>query len=258
MQYRFSSLVVGVMVSLGAASMSARAEIVTTLPTSAIEANTTFTFSAKAVTAMKLLDLSASALGNTTAVGTSGWSYNLPVTQVTTALGLLPPSLTPVSGRADGAALKIAGLDGGLVLANFALDFKRNVLSADFTSESGTIKGMDIYSFNVKEGLKLSTSGGLSMKMSMDQMFLTAGARAAFIDALYLPDFTDAVMAKLDFGTMDVNISPMLRSPVNDKLFKPTLAMATAVPEAPSMVLMALGLFGIAVASRRRPAQAKA
>jgi len=255
MQYRFSSLVVGVMVSLGAASMSARAEIVTTLPTSSIEADTVFSFSSQAVRAMKLLDLSATAMGNATPYGTSGWAYNLPVTEVTTSLGLLPPSLTPVSGRADGSALKIAGADGGLVLANFALDFKRNVLSADFTSASGTVKGMDIYTFHVAEGLHLSTNGGLSMKMNMDQMFLTAGARAAFIDALYLPDFTDAVMAKLDFGTMAVNISPLLRTPVNDRLFKPTLAMATPVPEAPSLAAMMLGLAGLAMVTRRRRAQ---
>jgi len=254
MQYRFSSVVVGVMVALGAASMAARAEIVTTLPTSAIDANTNFSFSSKAITAMKLLDINASALGNTTNIGGSPWSFNLPVTEVTTAIGLLPPSLTPVSGRADGSGLRIGSADGALVLANFALDFKRNVLSADFTTSAGTVKGMDVYSFHVKDGLHLSTSGGLSMKMSMDQMFLTSGARAAFIDALALPDFTDAVMAKLDFGTMAVDISPMLRSPVNDRLFKPTLAaasLATPVPEAPSMAAMLLGLFGVALVSRR-------
>lgn len=255
MQYRFQTMVVGVMVALGAASMSARAAIVTTLPTSAIDANTTFTFSTKAVTALNLLDLSASALGNASSVGGNPWSYNLPVTEITTALSLLPPSLTPVAGRADGSGLRIGGSDGALVLANFALDFKRNILSADFTSSAGTVKGLDVYSFRVADDLHLSTSGGLSMKMNMDQMYLTSGARAAFIDALALPEFVDGVMAKIDFGTMAVDISPMLRLPVNDRLLKPSvasMALATQVPEAPSVATMMLGLLGVALISRRR------
>jgi hypothetical protein len=229
--------------------LPAQAGIVTTLPTAALDATTTFSFSSQAVTAMRLLDISASALGNASATAGKAWSFDMPVTQVTVSANLLPLSLTPLAGKATGSALGINGPDGGLVLANFAMDFQRNMLMGDLITSAGTTKGMDLYSFHVANGLSLSTTGGLSMKMSMDQMYLTAAARASFIDALQLPDFTDAVMAKLDFGTLSVSIAPSLRLGVSDKAY--TLS-AAAVPEAPSMACMFLGLAGLAWVSRRR------
>jgi hypothetical protein len=234
-----------------AVALPAQAGIVTTLPTAALDATATFSFSSQAASAMKLLDVSASALGNASATAGKAWSFDMAVTQVTVSANLLPLSLTPVSGKATGSALGISGPDGGLVLANFAMDFQRNMLMGDLITSAGTTKGMDLYSFHVANGLSLSTAGGLSMKMSMDKMFLTAAARASFIDALQLPDFTDAVMAKLDFGTLSVNIAPSLRLGVSDKAF--TMAAASvAVPEAPSLALMFLGLAGLAWVSRRR------
>ncbi len=234
-----------------AVAMPAQASIVTTLPTAALDADAVFSFSSQAVTAMKLLGVSASGLGNASAVAGNAWAFNMPVTQVTVAANLLPLSLSPVSGKATGSALGIYGPDGSLVLANFALDFQRNMLKADLITSAGTTQAMDLYSFHVANGLSLSTAGGLSMKMSMDQMVMTATARASFIEALQLPDFTDAVMAKIDFGTMSVNISPSLRLGLSDKPF--TLA-PVAVPEAPSVALMALGMAGLAWVSRRRRA----
>jgi hypothetical protein len=231
--------------------LPAQASIVTTLPTAALDADAVFSFSSQAATAMKLLGVSASGLGNASAVAGNAWAFNMPVTQVTVAANLLPLSLTPVSGKATGSALGINGPDGSLVLANFALDFQRNMLKADLITSAGTTKAMDLYSFHVANGLSLSTAGGLSMKMSMDQMFMTATARASFIDALQLPDFTDGVMAKIDFGTMSVNISPGLRLGLSDKAFTMT---ASAVPEAPSVALMALGIAGLTWVSRRRSA----
>lgn len=232
-----------------AVAVPAQAGIVTTLPTAALDADSVFSFSSQAVTAMKLLDVSASGLGNAKATAGNAWAFDMPVTQVTVSANLLPLSLTPVSGKATGSALGINGPDGSLVLANFALDFKRNMLMADMITSAGTTKAMDLYSFHVANGLSLSTAGGLSMKMSMDQMYMTTAARASFIDALQLPDFTDAVMAKIDFGTMSVNISPSLRLGVSDK---PFTMSSMAVPESPSMAYMVLGLAGLAWVSRRR------
>jgi hypothetical protein len=248
---RFGLRSLGGLACAVAVAMPAQAGIVTTLPTSALDADAVFSFSSQAITAMKLLDVSASGLGNASAVAGNAWSFNMPVTQVTVSANLLPLSLTPVSGKATGSALGINGPDGSLVLANFALDFQRNMLKADMITSAGTTKAMDLYSFHVAKDLSLSTAGGLSMKMSMDQMYMTATARASFIDALQLPDFTDAVMAKIDFGTMSVDIAPSLRLGLSDKAF---LMAPVAVPEAPSMALMLLGLGGLACVSRRRRA----
>ncbi|MEY4765671.1 MAG: hypothetical protein RI907_2344 [Pseudomonadota bacterium] len=252
MKFPSHPVVVGVVAAAGA--LSAQAGIVTTLPTAALDANTTFTFSTQAAKAMNLLDLSVSALGNASAVAGNAWSFNMPVTQVTTSLNLLPMSLTPLSGKATGSALDIQGPDGRLVLANFALDFQRNMMTADVTTGLGTTKGMDLYTFRVAEGLQISSNGGLSLSMSMDQMYLTSGARASFVQALQLPDFTDAVMAKIDFGKMMVNISPSLRDGMNvaNKAF---VVAPAAVPEPASMAYMLLGMLGVALVSRRKQAQ---
>jgi hypothetical protein len=250
MQFRMTTFARGAAVGLAfaAQALSASAAIVTTLPTSLLDADATFSFSSTAVKAMTLLGVNAQALGNATNVAGNAWAFNMPVTEVTVAASLLPLSLTPESGKATGSALRIAGPDGGLVLANFALDFNRNVLKADLTTSAGTTKAMDIYGFNVADKLNVSMNGGLSLNMSMNKMILTSGARASFLDALQLPDFADAVMAKLDFGTMDINITPSLRMGVSDKAY---VARASMVPEQTSMVYMVLGLLGLSMVSRR-------
>ncbi len=250
MQFRMTTFARGAALGLAVAvqSLTASAAIVTTLPTTLLDADATFSFSSLSIKAMGLLGVSAQGLGNTTNVTGNAWAFNMPVTEVTVAASLLPLSLTPEAGKATGSALRIAGPDGGLVLANFSLDFKRNVLKADLTTSAGTTKAMDIYGFNVAEKLSVSMNGGLSLNMSMNNMFLTTGARASFLDALQLPDFADAVMAKLDFGTMAINIAPSLRMGVSDKAY---VAQATMVPEETSMAYMVLGLLGLSMVSRR-------
>ena len=244
--FRFAPFA-AISLSLAAGWGSAQAAIVTTLPTSALDANTTFSFSSTASGAMSLLGISAKALGTSTNVDGNAWSFNMPVTEVTISTSLLPLSISPVSGKATGAALGINGASGSLILANFALDFQRNVMTGDLITSAGTTKGVDLYNFHVADGLSLSTSGGLSLKMSMDQMYLTSTARASFVSALKLPSFTDAVMAQLDFGQMMVEISPALRLGVSGKAFTGTVA----VPEAPSLAMMVLGMLGVAWVSRR-------
>ncbi len=250
MKFRITTFARGAALGVAFAvqSMSASAALVTTLPTTLLDADAVFSFSSISIKAMGLLGVSATALGNASNVAGNAWSFNMPVTEVAVGISLLPPSITPVSGKATGSALRIAGPDGGLVLANFALDFNRNVLKADLTTSSGTTKGMDIYGFHVADKLSVSMSGGLSLDMAMDKMILTSGARASFMDALQLPDFADAVMSTLDFGTMKVNISPSLRMGVSDKAFT---ANASMVPEQPSLAYMLMGLVGLAMVSRR-------
>jgi hypothetical protein len=230
-----------------ALSASMAQAITITLPTTALDAQSVFTFNSNTVDVMGLFGVGVRALGNSRASASNAWAFEMPVTQVVVSASLLPLALTPVSGQTMGSALDIKGAKGELVLANFSLDFQRSMLVADLTTSGGTLKGFDVYSFHVADGLHLSTSGGLSMQMTLDQMMLTTGAQNQFASALKLPSFAKAAMATLDFGTLSIDIAPGLRFGVSDKAYA-----ASVVPEAPKPAMLLLGLVGVAWVSRRR------
>lgn len=232
--------------SLALSSVAAQA-ITVTLPTTALNAQSVFSFNSDTVDVMGMFGVGVSALGNARASATQAWAFEMPVTEVVVSASLLPLALKPVSGETMGSALDIKGSKGELVLANFSVDFQRNMLTADLTTSAGTLKGFDVYSFHVADGLHLSTTGGLSMQMTLDQMMLTTGAQNQFASALKLPSFAKAAMATLDFGTLSINISPSLRLGVSDKAYS-----ASVVPEAPQAAMLLLGLAGVAWVSRRR------
>ena len=74
----------GVASLLVAAAWPASAGLVTTINTSALEANARLDFSTDAVQAMNGVGISRTALGTTKAIGTGGVSFNMPVTSATT------------------------------------------------------------------------------------------------------------------------------------------------------------------------------
>ena len=250
-QKGLSATLVGV--SMMAASMGAQATgMPLTLPTANLNAKSTFNFSDDATYYMDGLGVKVSALGNTKQVtGGETLSFNMPVTEVSVGVSLLPPALTPIAGEAMGSALAFtrAG-SSGFALANFGMDFKRNVLQADFITSSGTTKSMDIFNFQVDQGLKISMNGGLSLTMNMDNMFLTNAAATSFGAALNLPQYAKNVLTMMDFGSLAVAIDPSLRFGVSDKAF--TANALSAVPEAPQAAMMLLGLVGLAAISHRR------
>ena len=230
------------------AGAGAAQAITMTLPTTLLDAEATFKFSEESSFLMGNMGVSVSALGNTVQ-GAGGWSFMMPITEVTLNASIFPIGLKPVSGEAIGSSLLIQGRKGALSLSNFEMDFKRNIMMADLTTAAGTVKSSDIFSFNVAKGLHVSTTGGLSMDMSLTNMTLTSGAQGAFMSALQLPSFLSAALPLLDLGTLDVEISPSLRFGVSAKPF------VTAVPEASSAAMLALGLVGIALVSRRKLTQ---
>jgi hypothetical protein len=241
---RIASVALGITASTLSTSASA---LTMTLPTTNLNAMSTFSFNSDVQDIMSNMGMYVGALGNSQQVKDGIWSFDMPVTQVSLNASLIPLSLTPVSGKATGSALGIYSEEGALQLANFSLDFKRNVLQADLITTAGTTKNFDVYNFKVDQGLHLSTSGGLSMKMALTNMMLTTGAQSAFTQALALPTFASAILGNMDFGRLDINISPSLRFGVSDKPYT-----ATMVPEAPSVGMFALGLLGIAITARRR------
>lgn len=250
MAYQFKSALKLASASIGfvAASLSTSASAITmTLPTTNLDANSVFSFNSGTQNLMSRMGVYVTGLGNSKQTSPTAWSFEMPVTEVALSMSLLPLKLSPVSGKASGSALGIYSEDGGLQLANFSLDFKRNILSADLTTADGINKNFDVYNFSVSQDLHVSTVGGLSMQMSLTQMKLTSGAQTAFSQALQLPDFVAIALGKLDFGQLDINISPGLRSNVSDKPYA-----ASMVPELPSMSMFVLGLLALSVTAQRK------
>lgn len=235
------------LVAVGMGGMAAGAHAINmTIPTTLLDAESQFNFSSTASRLMDNMGIEVLALGNTKNVGGSAWNFMMPVTQVTLNASIFPLGLTPVSGYASGSGLMIRGEEGALTLSNFGLDFERNILTADLSTANGLLKKFDVYSFKVDQGLHVSLDGGLGMKMSLIDMTLTSGAQSQFASALSLEPFAVAVLSKVNFGSLDVDINAGLRFGLSDK------ALVAAVPEASPMAMLALGLVGIAFVSRRR------
>jgi hypothetical protein len=241
---------------LGAAALLVAAALpasafVTTLNTSALAANARLDFSADAVNALDTAGITRKALGTTTAVGTGGASFNLPVTTASVDIGLLPPSLTAVSGASIGAALDLnRGAGKDLILGNFTVDFKNKKVSGDAWS-NGVKSALDIYTFNIAQGLTISTKGGLSLKAKVDHLTLTSAAVDTFASALKVPGVLKTTLAGLDYGSISVDIGVALRSggAVSGKAYTPP-----PVPEPSTYALMGLGLLAAAKVARRKKA----
>lgn len=217
-----------------------------TLPTTNVDAEAVYSFSEDAVSLFQLVGVSVSALGNTQPTGGDGWSFMMPITEVTLKASLFPIGLSPVAGEASGSGLLIQKGTNQLSLANFTLDFSRNVMLADISSRNGNVSQFDLFSFTVKDDLHLSTSGGLSMAMSLENMTLTSGAQTEFIRGLRLNAIERMALPGLNVGSLDIDISPGLRFNVSDK---PLMA---PVPELSTWMMLAAGMFGIAFVSRRK------
>lgn len=229
--------------SLGA---SAAMALPITIPTTFIDAETTFTFNSDTADLMSAMNIGVSALGNSVDDG-SHWNFMMPVTQVSLNVSLFPASIKPISGFASGSGLLIHSDGGALSLANFGLDFKRNVLTADLGTVDGKItKSFDVFSFKVTEGLHLSTKGGLSMKMQLDEMTLTQQAQSAFTWSLALDELAQSALPYLNFGSLSVDINPSLRFGLSSK------PLVSPVPEPSSWTMLAVGMLAIAAISRRR------
>lgn len=230
------------------ASSSAQA-INITLPTTNVDAQAVYSFSEDATSLFQMVGVSVSALGNTRAAGGDGWSFMMPVTEVTLNASIFPIGLSPVAGEASGSGLLIQKGSNQLSLANFTLDFSRNVMLADISSRNGSFTQIDLFDFSVKDQLHLSMNGGLSIAMSLENLTLTSGAQTQFIWGLRLNTFERMALPGLNMGSLAIDISPGLRFNVSDK---PLIA---AVPESSTWLMLASGMLGIAFVARRKMAR---
>jgi hypothetical protein len=228
-----------------------------TLDTSGLQANAVFSLSPLAVDLMFAANTVMTGLGTTGAlaptVTSDGYvlpNFNLPINKVDVSLGLPPfsPLVSPNYGDTTGAALQITRGSRSVTLANFVVDYSKDLVLADITANGITTKGTSLYSFDATD-LKIGLNGlTLNMHQQLSNLVFTSSALATFASGLKLGSALLAPLQTLDFGTITIDINGALRTPINATPF----TVAAAVPEIPSTAMMVFGLLGMAVVSRRK------
>lgn len=226
-----------------------------TLDTTFLQANSVFALSQDALDAMSAASTSMSALGNASAAASTMSAtgdllpaFNLPVTKVDVSLGLPPfsPLVSPNSGDASGSALAITRGSKSVVLANFVIDYSKDLVLADITANGVTTKNTSLYSFTATD-LKIGLNGlTLNMHQKLSNLMFTDSALTSFTSGLNLSKALATPLKTLDFGTITIDINGALRSPINATPY------TAAVPEAPPAAMLGLGLCGIALVARRK------
>lgn len=243
-KYSFKAAGIAAVTTL-AMSTSAQA---LTLDTTFLQANSVFALSQDAMDAMSAASTSMSALGNATAANSTSSAFNLPVTKVDVSLGLPPfsPLVSPNWGDATGSALSITRGSRSVVLANFVIDYSKDLVLADITANGVTTKNTSLYSFTATD-LKIGLNGlTLNMHQQLSNLVFTDTALASFTSGLNLSKALVTPLKTLDFGTITIDINGALRSPINATPY------TAAVPEAPPAAMLGLGLCGIALVARRK------
>jgi hypothetical protein len=177
-------------------------------------------------------------------------AFNMPVSKVDVSLGLPPfsPLVSPNSGEASGAALQITRGARSVTLANFVIDYSKDLVLADITANGVTTKATSLYSFDATN-LNIGLNGlTLNMHQTLSNLVFTPTALSTFGTGLNLAKSLQAPLSTIDFGTITVDVNGALRSPINATPF------TVAVPELPKGVMLLLGMVGIAVVSRRKQA----
>jgi len=218
---------------LGAASMSAHADL--NIAFDWTSSNSVQKFPVKLLQAFDLLTVEVAAKGNAKSLGDvpaevetpNAQSYSFPVTQI-----VVGSKLNIAAGSASGSALRIrrANDEGsaylGVYLANFTIDYVKKQVIADVTpaledvvagtpeAAAGASKRMAIYNFHVATPLALKYKFPLTVTGHevLDQLALTADAKASITSALTLPDFA-VVQLEQDFGTLTQDINTNTRKP---------------------------------------------
>ncbi len=213
-----------------------------TLDTAWMDASAKMVLSPDAKSTLALTSITMAASGGAYALG--GGSYSIPVTQLTADIGLLPPSLTPMSSRAATTTLSFHNqLSGGdASFSNLNLDFTSGTILADVLLPNQRIKAQQsVFSFDVIKPLSFSLTGGVSVNLSLGNLRLTDSGANSFADGLKLPSYLSPLFTQINFGTIEATIRPW---------FRPAAPKAPSVPEPSTWLLMGLGLTALQAARR--------
>lgn len=233
MKMSFAVRSIAVSAFLAASAMSAHADL--SIPFDWTSSNSVQKFPVAALQSFDLLYVEVAGRGNATALGDvpagvvvpNSQSFNFPVTQI-----VIGSKLNIAAGSAVGSALRFRyatddGIYLGLNLANFTIDYVKKQVTADATpsTQDGTVDGskevaagaakrIAVYDFHVATPLALKYKFPLTVTGHevLDQLKLTAEAKAAFVSALALPDWAAAQLDQ-DFGTLTQDINSTTRKP---------------------------------------------
>jgi hypothetical protein len=228
-KFAFASTLVAV-ATLGATSASAL-----TLNTTGLKANAVLQFSVAASGSTKAAGVTITNAGNVTkladAAAVDGQGkpttvpvFNLPVTKVDVSIGS-KLNIIPNYGLSSGAALRLGtpDLGGDAVLANFRVDFKTKIVSADLIDvfEKTTKAAIPLYSFEEVKPQVVSLKGlVLNQKNYLGKLVFVPSVIDPLGNALLIDPVLRAALSELDWGTINVEVTSYKRSPsISDKAF---------------------------------------
>ena len=190
-----------------------------------LQGTSTLAFSDAAISLFQANGGKLAPLGATSPVGTSGWSFSLPITSIE-----INGALKIASGQASGSALDIVRrtvdedtgevIKANIVLANFTLDYINKKVLADTTASGTTKPQFAVYTFNAATPLALKYKFPLTVTGHevLDKLVLTPGAVDVFASSLGLSgDAVLALVRSTEFGTLTQDISTNARKPAASK-----------------------------------------
>jgi hypothetical protein len=223
-KFAFTSTLVAV-ATLGATSASAL-----TLNTTGLKANAVLQFSVAAAGSTKAAGVTITNAGNATKLADATVDsskvpvFNLPVTKVDVSIGS-KLNIIPNYGLSTGAALRLGtpDLGGDAVLANFRVDFKTKIVSADLIDvfEKTTKAAIPLYTFEEVKPQVVSLKGlVLNQKNYLGKLVFVPSVIDPLGNALLIDPVLRTALATLDWGTINVEVTSFKRSPaISDKAF---------------------------------------
>ena len=196
-----------------------------TLDTSALKANAELQLTTAATGASASARILFSPLGNTTQLDSVPVfdeelgenvdvpRFNMPVTKAKISIGW-DLKITANSGESSRSALFIKRGTANLVLANFAIDFDKEIVYADVIQNGVTTGKVEIYTFDVVEPQKISFKNlVLNQSVKIGNLKFTQAAQDTLGNGLNLAASVRAALAELDFGTISILVTSYKRSP---------------------------------------------
>lgn len=208
------------------------------LNTTWLDANAVLTLDSTVQQTLAVTGISATAGGKAAQIGEG--AFNLPVTQATLDIKLLPPKLSILGAEVKGSSLNFYSsiTQSNVSLADLSIDFNSQLVSGNLVTSQGSTRA-SLFTFSVTEPLSFSLKDGISFQLALGNIHFTDEAAQSFADALKVPSFLVPVLKQLNFGTIDTKVVPWFRSTV------------VSVPEPSSHWLFLIALPLVALARRR-------
>mgnify|MGYP000037018831 FL=1 len=217
-----------------------------TLDTTWLDANGRLSLSADARQTLAVTGIDMGVGGK--AVEVADGVFNLPISQISADIKLLPPALTMRSAQVKGSSLDFHNTlnQSSVSLADLSMDFSTHIVSGNVVGANGTTRS-SLFSFDVTAPLSFSFKGGISVNLALGHLHFTDAGAASFASALGVPDFLAPVLKQVDFGVIDAKVVPWLRQPVSSNVAMASTMMQAAVVSVPEPSSGWLGVLGLAL-----------